>query len=947
MRGSQNKKKQQVEILKKKLATQEKRLSCINMDSPKAINLIEKINQKINEIKKQLSTFQEVKIQGAILRTQSQYYEQGEKSTKYFFNLEKAKGKAKTITRLKVGDGYIVQAKQILEEQRQFYKSLYTKDKNTKFAIDIEPEKKVPQEIANEIEGPLMIDELAQALKSMKRNKAPGPCGITADFYMVFWERIKHILLDAFNECFKVKRMYPSARRGVITLLPKSGQDLLLLKNWRPIILLPTEYKILAKAIANRVKKALECVLHNNQTGFRAGKSISQNIRRVIDTIEYGQRQKIQGMLILIDFEKAFDRVDYNSLQEVLKWLNFGTVIRQWVNILFKDYNLCTVNNGNSSSYFVPTRVLFQGNPISSLGFLAIIELLAIMIRKNKQIEGISIGNIQQLLSLFADDMSICIPHKERVWKEIQYTLNKFQVLSGLKVNYKKSVVFRLGEYKTNAKFYSMSKLKWTDKVVNILGVWVGKNMEQAMNLNFDSLFKKAQTTLDMWQMRDLSLMGKILVINTLIASLFYYRMTTMPLWSDQQVKEFENMIKKFVWNKKRAKIPQRILQGNKKDGGLALVNIKIRDIVQKVTWVKKLLAKNGDEVSKELAYFLMENSIGDYIWKVNLTVKDACMLVNKNQFWRDMLISWVQFNKQEVCTSTQVLSQQLWLNSNIRIENKPICYKKWFDAGIICIQDLVNEDQSFLSINQLKRKYHLNIMFTEYMGIIDAIPARWKCWLRSKKTQKKEIYKISQIQSIDKVAGWVYHELNKESNKEEALLANMVQRWINAGIETDLHEFKLIVNRIYFATNYTKYRSFQYRILMRAIVTNKHLQRYSIKQSNVCTFCESKPETIEHLFWECTIVKKFWNEVRHHFNMQMHLNVKNILFNIANSNPKVVENLILLIAKYHIYASKCFGTKPSIIAFINLIERTKQIEENIAKNNNKSYAHNKKWGTK
>ena len=241
----------------------------------------------------------------------------------------------------------------------------------------------ITDQLRNSLEQPITLDEMSTVLNQMKRFKCPSGDGLPADWYKVFYCKIKHILLEAFNWAFKVNRLHISARRGIITLIPKVGRDTKWLKNWRPIILLGTEYKILAKIIANRMKQGLDMIIHENQTGFMAGRKITENLRVITDTVNYAKRKQLDALLISIDFEKAFDRVEYSSLYKVLRWFNFGEQFIKWVKLLFTDMELCTVNNGYSSEYFTPTRGLFRGNPISSYCFLQIIETFTLRIRAN------------------------------------------------------------------------------------------------------------------------------------------------------------------------------------------------------------------------------------------------------------------------------------------------------------------------------------------------------------------------------------------------------------------------------------------------------------------------------------------------------------------------------------------------------------------------------------
>ena len=111
-------------------------------------------------------------------------------------------------------------------------------------------------------EGTLTEKECLAALKTMDSNKTPGTDGLPAGFYKVFWKDISSFLIAALHYSFESGRLSISQRRGAIKLIPKKDAELYYIKNWRPITLLNTDYKIAAKAIANRVKSVLPSLIN-------------------------------------------------------------------------------------------------------------------------------------------------------------------------------------------------------------------------------------------------------------------------------------------------------------------------------------------------------------------------------------------------------------------------------------------------------------------------------------------------------------------------------------------------------------------------------------------------------------------------------------------------------------------------------------------------------------
>ena len=124
-------------------------------------------------------------------------------------------------------------------------------------------------------------------MSSFALNKTPGNDGLPTEFYQTFWNAVGELLVESFNESFIKGEMSPSQRQAVITLIEKKDQDRCDLKNWRPISLLNVDAKIASKVIAERLKRVLPNLIHENQSGYVPGRSICENICSILDIMEF------------------------------------------------------------------------------------------------------------------------------------------------------------------------------------------------------------------------------------------------------------------------------------------------------------------------------------------------------------------------------------------------------------------------------------------------------------------------------------------------------------------------------------------------------------------------------------------------------------------------------------------------------------------------------------
>ena len=230
-------------------------------------------------------------------------------------------------------------------------------------------------------------------------------------------------------------KMSITQRRGVITSIPKPNKIRFYLKNWRPISLICVDYKIASTVIANRLKIVLPSIISESQKGFLKNRCISENTRLLYDLTQKLDEEEGEGLLLLVDFEKAFDSLEWSFIERALNFFNFGESLRKWVKVLYTDIMSTILYNGHLSTFFPIERGVRQGDSLSPYLFLICVELLADEIKANTNVKGIKTKDTEFLIGQYADDTVFTRDGSESSLQHCLNTLELYAECSGLKVN--------------------------------------------------------------------------------------------------------------------------------------------------------------------------------------------------------------------------------------------------------------------------------------------------------------------------------------------------------------------------------------------------------------------------------------------------------------------------------------------------------------------------------
>lgn len=267
--------------------------------------------------------------------------------------------------------------------------------------------------------------------------------------------------------------------------------------------------------------------------------------------MHFTEVKKIPGLLVLIDFEKAFDSISWSFIYKVLKFFGFGEYIIQWVKILNTNFKAAVLQSGFLSDQLCVERGCRQGDPVAPYLFLLCAEILSALIKENNDIKGILIHGKEHKISQYADDTSLILDGSPNSLFTAFDTLEFFSKLSGLKVNSSKTKIIWIGSKKFSNQVFHHSrwKLDWGSTTFNLLGICFSVDLEQITDLNYSLQIPKIKSMIQHWNRRILTPIGRVTVVKSLIIPKINHLFISLPTPRRETILSLNKDIFEFVWN--------------------------------------------------------------------------------------------------------------------------------------------------------------------------------------------------------------------------------------------------------------------------------------------------------------------------------------------------------------------------------------------------------------
>ncbi|WVZ79552.1 LOW QUALITY PROTEIN: hypothetical protein U9M48_027117 [Paspalum notatum var. saurae] len=348
------------------------------------------------------------------------------------------------------------------------------------------------------------MGELEEAVKDMKSNTAPSPDGLAVTFFKKNWVLVKGPILEMLHKLYIGDLDLARLNYGIIILIPKiKGASQI-----RPICLLNVIYKIITKVLTMRLTKVASSVISETQTAFIPGRHILDGVVIVHEVVHQLKKTKKRGIILKLDFEKAYDKVNWTFLKEVLKQKNFD---EKWIDWMLKAVTggRVAINlNGEIGGYFRSYKEIFckarRGWWIKGL----VPELVE--------------GGLTHLQ--YADDTILFLNDSLEEIRNVKFLLFCYEEMSGMKINYSKSEIFTVGLSEVIGREWLLGEFP-----MKYLSLPIGDKRLTKTEMN--GPVEKVRKRLETWKCPHLSYGGKAVLINSCLTSIPMYMMGCYQLY--------------------------------------------------------------------------------------------------------------------------------------------------------------------------------------------------------------------------------------------------------------------------------------------------------------------------------------------------------------------------------------------------------------------------------
>ena len=768
---------------------------------------------------------------------------------------------------------------------------------------------RLPDSAARSLECPISEDDRVNQINRLPVNKAAGADGIRAELIKQNPRLWAKILLPIFEDLLHRHKELPQTLRDtVIILLHKKGCTLQP-KNYRPIALLNVTAKLLSGIHNERLRRILKDVIPPEQTGFIPSRSISENIILLQDAIHYAKRHNPSAIILALDFEKAYDRVQWEVMLAVIRKLNFGS---RWCNVISSMYKHRSARlsiNGVLSPTFPIERGVLQGDPLSPALFILQCSPLYSKLSSQRTVHGIPLphNNFSPVATFYADDTNL-IARSPTSAVALYDIANWFCANSGAKIHPNKCIAIPTGPAPSHLS--NGIKILNPNQDTTILGVPMGMliSRQQQTERVVAKMVSRCQRLAHIGRTID----GRVTVARALILSTIWYVLGALPTNADE-AKKTQNMTYNFLncsedydWDgpAARGNMARIWFHRSRNDGGWGLAPILRTLKARKLTLLRSFLSDHAKGKRKPwhtfITHMLMEHmhNWSDkwediVLWKGEQKQGDFGIgqWDALSPWWREAWQEWLKLRCYPDTNSFTRYQLRRWPVWNNRLLEKnhginSVLYRAFTNSGtrahmkeirtlgFLTFSDFMNDDGAIMNGRSLYTAVTVRLSVHDSDHIVPQHACDSLCrvicalWANTKKNWLRQSAHSPQQNGTK----WHPHAM---PNTSFVTASNAAITKMAALSEREAHQPKLIAlnNRPISIcwpreTSALKQlaptrRDLLKRLIRNALPLGSKRIHWTTPCQTICLLCDSNTiETAEHTFWECTYARESWGRL-------------------------------------------------------------------------------------
>lgn len=859
-------------------------------------------SQLMLQIRKEISSIYKARASEKLNFLQSQVIQEANMQSKFFLRLAKQNKPSSIINQIRVNGNITTNKNVIYPEVQRFFQNQFSENVTNQIDTESIVFQELPslnQTDSEKCEQIITQEEIHEAIKSAKLNRASGMDGLPIEFYKFFWDDIKTLLTKLIKNFQQTGELPLSMKKIVVTPIPKPG-DRTELKNWRPISLMNCDYKIITRIFGRKIADVISSLLTSDQSYCVPGRTIYNNLHLIRNIIRHANRTNSPLAVLALDQQGAFNNISHEYLHQLLKIHKFGPTMTQSILALLNQTKGYVKIGSTLLAPFVFKKGFRQGDPIAGPLYVLSIEPFLRLATKMMASIGYPIPNSNFRITStgFADDVHFFISENQQ-FQLITDAFNLYSRQSGALLNTTKSKGLFCGAWKTRDDKPLQSH--WSTEGLKVLGVYIG-NSQQWEYENWKTLIIKLKGTLNNWSrfLKTTSYLGRKIICNQLAGSQLIHTLNVLHP-PKEFLQEVQKAMVNFIWQGKHWLHPN-FLYAPIEDGGLGLTHLEAKVKSLRLKLIQDL--QNNHE-SQEPGFLFHHYNMALYGNSKPLHFfmkkRDQIEMANLDNFYLNLLNAWYDI-KPSLATSKFPLRilRETPLNGSMIIDTNQVkILNEWSNNGFTNLGDLLTPHGTWANLqlqnltSSIQRRLTLN-----YNNI--------KNYFGDKILPQQDEHQLILFKFIMPNASEPRIFPATRKQHYNAYLHKYLEKPEVTGKPKWLDK-KITWTQLYTYPSDRRDSNTAWRLLHNALVTPRRLHQWKIIPSSLCTWCQQEGN-LPHMFFQCKEVKQLWNFVSRKIaainNTQLPSYEQLLVGFPADTPAGKLSNFLLVLAKDTIYRS-------------------------------------------